>query len=207
AGRAARAALRVPRLPDGGRSAARLGPHLPPRSSRGGAAFLDRPARRGHADRARGSGGRARGRGGPGRAAVLSRASWRALAADRRALPVSRHLAARRGARHPGPGAQRAHTGVARAGARDARIPMAAGVEESLARYRAGLERALERTGRPDLPPSWQLTGRDWGNLAAGYPCRILPPRHPRLVALADRVWASAGGAGLVWYGTPDSLH
>ena len=83
----------------------------------------------------------------------------------------------------------------------------AAEVEDSLARYHADFERALERTGRPDLPPSWQLTGRDWGNLAAGYPCRILPPRHPRLVALADRVWASAGGAGLVWYGTPDSLH
>src|SRR6185436_5498352 len=25
--------------------------------------------------------------------------------------------------------------------------------------------------------------------------------------ALADRVWASAGGAGLTWYGTRDSLH
>lgn len=49
--------------------------------------------------------------------------------------------------------------------------------------------------------------GRDWGNLAAGYPCQVFPARHPRLVALADRVWASAGGAGLTWYGTRDSLH
>jgi hypothetical protein len=87
------------------------------------------------------------------------------------------------------------------------RTAEAAAVESSLVRYHADFERALERTGRPDIPPSWQRVGRDWGNLAAGYPCRVLPPRHPRLAALADRVWASAGGAGLLWYGTRDSLH
>jgi hypothetical protein len=83
----------------------------------------------------------------------------------------------------------------------------AAEVEDSLASYRADFARALERIGRADLPPSWQLVGRDWGNLAAGYPCRVLPADSPRLAALARRVWAGAGGAGMVWYGTPDSLH
>src|SRR5262249_61275902 len=80
-------------------------------------------------------------------------------------------------------------------------------VRASPARNHADLGRALGRTGRTDPRPSWQLKGRDWGNLAAGYPCLILPPGHPRLAALADRVWAAAGGAGLTWYGTPDSLH
>jgi len=83
----------------------------------------------------------------------------------------------------------------------------AAEVEGSLSRYHADFERALERTGRPGLPPAWQPVGRDWGNLAAGYPCQVFPARNPRLFALADRVWASAGGAGLTWYGTRDSLH
>ncbi|HEY2956021.1 MAG TPA: hypothetical protein VGK89_12315 [Candidatus Eisenbacteria bacterium] len=83
----------------------------------------------------------------------------------------------------------------------------AAEVEDSLVSYRSDFERALARTGRPDLPPSWQLVGRDWGNLAAGYPCQVFPPWHPRLEALADRIWAVGGGAGLAWYGTADSLH
>ena len=87
------------------------------------------------------------------------------------------------------------------------RVAAAAEVEDSLLVYRAEFDRALARTTHPDLPPSWQEVGRDWGNLTAGYPCRIYPPRHPRLVALADRVWAAAGGAGLAWYGTRDSLH
>jgi len=83
----------------------------------------------------------------------------------------------------------------------------AAAIEDSLSRYRGDFERALARTGGPDLPPAWQPVGRDWGNLAAGYPCMVLPARNARLFALADRVWASAGGAGLTWYGTRDSLH
>jgi hypothetical protein len=98
----------------------------------------------------------------------------------------------------------RAAARLTRAGGDEA---AAAAVGDSLARYRADFERALERTGHPDVPPAWQPVGRDWGNLAAGYPCQILPPRHPRLLGLADRVWAYSGGAGLTWYGTRDSLH
>jgi hypothetical protein len=80
-------------------------------------------------------------------------------------------------------------------------------VERSMALYRDEFERALERTGHPDVPPSWQIAGHDWGNLTAGYPCQVLPPGHPRLAAMADRVWAYSGGAGLVTYFAQDSIH
>ena len=83
----------------------------------------------------------------------------------------------------------------------------AAEVSAATGRYRADFARALERCGHPDLPPSWQLAGRDWGNLSVAYPCGALPPRHPRCVGLARRVWAASGGAGLTWYGDRDSLH
>ena len=80
-------------------------------------------------------------------------------------------------------------------------------VERARARYAADFETALERTRSRDVPPSWQEVGRDWGNLAAGWPCGALPVDHPRLVALARRAWGQAGGAGLVTYGHRDSLH
>lgn len=80
-------------------------------------------------------------------------------------------------------------------------------VENTLAAYRADFAAALDRSRSPDVPPSWQGTGRDWGNLAVGWPCRALPTDDRRLAALARRVWAVAGGAGLVTYGSRDSLH
>jgi hypothetical protein len=83
----------------------------------------------------------------------------------------------------------------------------AAEVEHTRARYLADFLRALERTDRKDVPPSWQGVGRDWGNLAAVYPCGVLPAGDPRMAALARRVWAWAGGAGLLAYGSPDSIQ
>jgi len=83
----------------------------------------------------------------------------------------------------------------------------AAAVDRSRASYAADFEAALGRTGSRDIPPSWQEVGRDWGNLAVGWPCAALPADHPRLAALARRAWAEAGGAGLVTYGHRDSLH
>jgi hypothetical protein len=80
-------------------------------------------------------------------------------------------------------------------------------VERTRAIYVADFERALQQTRSRDIPPSWQEVGRDWGNLAVGWPCRVLPAGHPRLRSLARRVWAEAGGAGLVTYGHRDSLH
>ncbi|HEY3216601.1 MAG TPA: hypothetical protein VGK93_08930 [Candidatus Eisenbacteria bacterium] len=80
-------------------------------------------------------------------------------------------------------------------------------VDASRERYAQDFERALARTTSPDVPPSWQEVGRDWGNLAVGWPCVALPAHHPRLRSLARRVWSVAGGPGLVTYGDTDSLH
>lgn len=80
-------------------------------------------------------------------------------------------------------------------------------VARAAAAYRADFAAALARTGRADVPPSWQNVGRDWGNLATGYPCRALSARDPHLFALARRAWREAGGAGLGFYARPDSLH
>lgn len=75
------------------------------------------------------------------------------------------------------------------------------------ATYRREFEQYLERTGHPDIPPSWQGVGRDWGNLSACIPCGALSPWHPRVRALAERAWREAGGPGLGFYGSRDSLH
>ena len=80
-------------------------------------------------------------------------------------------------------------------------------IEDARARYLAGFESALAHTGSSDLPPSWQGTGRDWGNLAVVTPCGVLPAGAPRAAALARRVWAAAGGAGLATYGPRDTLQ
>lgn len=98
----------------------------------------------------------------------------------------------------------RATARLLRAARRDAE---AESVETSLARYRDDFARALDLTGSADLPPSWQGVGRDWGNLAVAWPCAALAPGDPRCEALAKRVWAAAGGAGMTWYGTRDSLQ
>jgi hypothetical protein len=91
---------------------------------------------------------------------------------------------------------------------RAARRPAEAdSVEGARARYLADFTRALERTGAADVPPSWQRVGRDWGNLTVAWPCGALEPGDPRCAALARRVWAEGGGAGLCTYGGRDSLH
>jgi hypothetical protein len=87
-----------------------------------------------------------------------------------------------------------------RAGAVD---PMRAQLARGLSDFHA----ALEASGSPDLPPSWQRVGRDWGNFAAAWPCGAIAPSDPRAAAFAARVWRAGGGAGLTFYGTPDSLH
>jgi len=80
-------------------------------------------------------------------------------------------------------------------------------VEKSRRAYVDDFARALAAVGARDIPPSWQGSGRDWGNLAAAYPCNALSPCDPHADALAARYWARAGGAGLGYYGTPDTLH
>ena len=66
---------------------------------------------------------------------------------------------------------------------------------------------ALGLAYRDDVPPSWQGVGRDWGNLAAGYPTFVVPYDEARMLFLARRVWAPARGLTLVNYGPADSIH
>ena len=80
-------------------------------------------------------------------------------------------------------------------------------VETALGYYRADFAKALDATGSPDLPPSWQGPGRDWGNISTSVPCGALPLTHPRMASLAERLWRDGGGPGLGFYGHTDSLH
>jgi hypothetical protein len=99
-------------------------------------------------------------------------------------------------------------------GARLLRGGTAAGLADSMDRaaasYQADFDAALARSGSRDIPPGWtaqaQRNALDWGNLAVAWPCQAIPARDPRCFALARRMWARAGGAGLVSYRTPDSL-
>ena len=83
-------------------------------------------------------------------------------------------------------------------------------MDRSRAAYEADFHVALEHCGSRDIPPAWSLagqrTGLDWGNLSVAWPCGVLAARDPRAIALARRVWARAGGAGLASYRTPDTL-
>jgi hypothetical protein len=59
-----------------------------------------------------------------------------------------------------------------------------------------------------DVPPSWQGIGREWGNVAVVQPCGVLPVEDPRVRAMARRIWAITGGAGLIsTCGKPDTLQ
>ena len=80
-------------------------------------------------------------------------------------------------------------------------------VERSRTLYLADFMKALGRVKHRDVPPSWQGTGRDWGNLAVVHPCGVLPAGDPRVRAMARRVWTAAGGPGLTTYGSPDTLQ
>src|SRR5262249_18642846 len=73
----------------------------------------------------------------------------------------------------------------------------AAAASEAESVYRADFAAALRRTGSPDLPPSWQGPGRDWGAFAAAWPCGAIAPDDPRALAFARRVWRASGGARL----------
>lgn len=80
-------------------------------------------------------------------------------------------------------------------------------VAASAEQYARTFRVKLDALGTAGVPASWQRTGRDWGNLAVGWPCGVLPPGEPRLEATARSAWAAADGAGLVTYGSRDSLH
>ncbi len=73
--------------------------------------------------------------------------------------------------------------------------------------YRDAFYAALKKAYRDDVPPSWQGVGRDWGNLASGYPTFVVPWNDIRMLFLARRAWAPARGLMLVNYGPADSIH
>jgi hypothetical protein len=87
------------------------------------------------------------------------------------------------------------------------RLREASEVERTRQIYDIDFARALGATSSRDVPPAWQGKGYDWGNLSVAYPCDALPADNPRVARLARRYWARAGGAGLGFYGTPDSRH
>ncbi|MBI3540061.1 MAG: hypothetical protein HY076_07290 [Candidatus Eisenbacteria bacterium] len=108
--------------------------------------------------------------------------------------------------------------GGAAAAARLARLAgddaLASRALDAVVAHRRAFAAALDHCGSPDVPPSWQGVGRDWGNLTVGYPTRVLAPDDPRLERLARRVRArtprgaaTGTGAGLVSYGPADTLH
>jgi hypothetical protein len=73
--------------------------------------------------------------------------------------------------------------------------------------YRRDFEDAIAHVSAADIPPSWEGTGRDWGNLAVVYPCEALPATDPHAIGLATRYWSRAGATGVGFYGDPDTLH
>lgn len=80
-------------------------------------------------------------------------------------------------------------------------------VDGARTRYLTEFRDNLRRVASRDVPPSWQGIGRDAGNVSVAYPCGALAADDPRCAALAARVWGRAGGAGLLTYGTRDSLQ
>ncbi|HKQ57702.1 MAG TPA: hypothetical protein VJY35_07520 [Candidatus Eisenbacteria bacterium] len=79
-------------------------------------------------------------------------------------------------------------------------------IEQTRVAYLDDFRAALALTGSDDVPPSWQGVGRDWGNIAACWPARVLDPQDPRCERLAARLWARSGGAMLT-YANADSLQ
>ncbi|MGH7741022.1 MAG: hypothetical protein ACRENS_03265 [Candidatus Eiseniibacteriota bacterium] len=80
-------------------------------------------------------------------------------------------------------------------------------IEQLRAAYYSDVLAALSRAPSSDVPPCWIGSGRDWGNLVAAWPSQVIPAGDPRCARLARRLWARAGGAGLLCYGTDDSLQ
>jgi hypothetical protein len=92
------------------------------------------------------------------------------------------------------------------------RTALADSIERSRRAYAATFMAALRASAATDVPAAWRGRARDWGNVAALFPCHAGEgaPQDSlewarRCSALAARL--TAGGDGLVTYGGADSLH
>ena len=86
-------------------------------------------------------------------------------------------------------------------------------IERARRAYESVFLAGVRASRSPDVPSAWDRPARDWGAVAALYPCRVgadagaeRPDWDRRCRALARRLWAR-GDRGMVSYGTPDSLH
>jgi hypothetical protein len=83
--------------------------------------------------------------------------------------------------------------------------------------YRTAVLRALDRTGLPYIPPSYEKEGTHWGNLEAIFPTPLIDPMDHRLTATLDFVRDSFGrGEGgkpgfieglMQWTPTTNAIH
>jgi hypothetical protein len=61
--------------------------------------------------------------------------------------------------------------------------------------YRECILRALEKTGLPYIPPSYEKVGTHWGNLEAIFPTVLIDPHAPRLTATLNSAHRDFGRA------------
>lgn len=102
---------------------------------------------------------------------------------------------------------------AARLAAAAGRAALADSIEASRRAYVAAFMRSLAASRSSDVPAAWDGDARDWGNIAALYPCRAGDAAaadsamwERRCGALARRLWGN-GESGLLAYGAADSLH
>jgi len=69
----------------------------------------------------------------------------------------------------------------------------AAAYDREFEDYRAAILRAVDRTGLPFIPPSYEKEGTHWGNLEAVFPTLLIDPLDRRLTATLDTVRDSFG--------------
>ena len=74
-------------------------------------------------------------------------------------------------------------------------IDDAQSLEDEFLDYRKSILRAIDRTGLPYIPPSYEKAGTHWGNLEAIFPTLLIDPQDPRLTATLEHVHTRFGAA------------
>lgn len=86
----------------------------------------------------------------------------------------------------------RAFQSAALAAGRVGRVEAAA-LSREFEDYRSAILKAIDRTGLPYFPPSYEKEGTHWGNLEAIFPSPLIDPLDRRLTATLDFVRGSFG--------------